>query len=270
MSNSAQQDKEQIREMVSKALLEIPAGKIKPIALPDSIFHHELDHFITDFQDSQQATQNLINLPEWQAAQRVFITPDNSTQLLREAAIHQKKEIIMTTYGIRRGSVLVRRELVPQDQEEYASTLIGMEKYGLPLTSIHDLENAGTLDLMVTGALAISRAHGGRAGKGAGWFDAEWGMWKSLGLVSESTPIIGIIHDVQVVSEAFSLDPWDCHMDIIVTPKEVIRVPEFTQPNGVLWDQITTPQQKKWLAEIPYMREIYQREFGKDILSFLE
>jgi 5-formyltetrahydrofolate cyclo-ligase len=270
MVQNAQHEKEKIRQRVSKALLQIPPGARKPIALPDVIFDHQLDHFITDFHDSDRATQNLIELPEWQFARRVFITPDNSTQLLREAAIRQGKEVIMTTYGIRRGSVLVRRDLVPEGQEEYASTLAGMEKFGLPLPTIADLERAGTVDLMLTGALAISRLHGGRAGKGAGWFDAEWGMWKSLELVDENTPIIGIVHDIQVVAEEFSLDPWDCHMDLIVTPTEVIRLPEFKQPEGVLWDKIKTRQQRKWMAAIPYMQEIYQRQFGKPFSSFLE
>jgi len=270
MSDSAQAEKEKIRQRVSDALLKIPEGSSSPIALPDVVFDHQLDHFITDFQDSEKATRHLVNLPEWRQAQRVFITPDNSTQLLRETAIRQDKELIMTTFGIRRGSVLVRRDLVPAGQEEFAATLIGMEKFGTPLRTITDLEKAGCVDLMVTGALAISRAHGGRAGKGAGWFDAEWGIWKSLGLVNSHTPIIGIVHDIQVVDEAFSLDPWDCHMSIIVTPGEVIHLPGFNQPSGVLWDQIKTQQQKKWVAAIPYMQEIYQRQFQDDFSAFLK
>ena len=270
MSNTTQTEKERIRERVSEALLKIQPGNDNPIALPDVIFDHQLDHFITDFQDNNKATQILIDLPEWRSARRVFITPDNSTQLLREAAIKENKELVMTTFGIRRGSVLVRREMVPPGQEEYASTLVGMEKYGLPLRSIIDLEKTGPLDIMVTGALAISRSHGGRAGKGAGWFDAEWGMWKSLELVDQNTPIIGIVHDIQVVHEAFHLDPWDCHMKIIVTPTEVIRLSGFDQPRGILWELIKTQQQKKWVAAIPYMREIYQRQFGGDFTSFIE
>lgn len=267
-TTSPQEEKIRLRERVSAALLAPSAPDGAPIALPDPIFDHDLDHFITDFRDSERATARLIALPEWQSARRVFITPDNSTQRLREVAIRQEKEIIMTTYGIRRGSVLVRREQVPPGQEELASTLYGMEKFGLPLRSIADLEKAGALDLMVTGALAISRAHGGRAGKGAGWFDAEWGIWRSLGLVHPDTPVIGIVHDVQVVPEAFPLDPWDCHITIIVTPSEVIRLPRFQQPGGVLWDQIETPQQKAWLAAIPYMRELYVRKFNRPFSSF--
>jgi 5-formyltetrahydrofolate cyclo-ligase len=267
-NETAQNEKARIRERVSAALLAQPLQNQPPIALPDVIFDHDLDHFITDFQGSDRATDLLTALPEWQAARRVFITPDNSTQLLRAAAICQQKEIIMTTYGIRRGSVLVRRDLVPEGQEEYASTLVGMEKFGLPLRSISDLEKAGPLDLMVTGALAISRLHGGRAGKGAGWFDAEWGIWKSLGLIHPDMPVIGIVHDIQVVPEAFALDPWDCHMTIIVTHTQVIRIPKFQQPDGVLWDQIVTQHQFEWLAAIPYMQELHIRKFNRPFQSF--
>jgi 5-formyltetrahydrofolate cyclo-ligase len=252
-----------IRERVSSLLLDPTATPEGPIAYPDAVFDLQLDHYITNFQGFETATQRLIELPEWKAAHRVFITPDNSTQLLREYAIRQEKEMIMTTFGIRRGSVLVTRRQVPQGQEEYASSLVGMEKYGRRLSTINDLEMTGPLDLMVTGALAVSRVHGGRAGKGAGWFDAEWGIWGSLHLVHPHTPVICIVHDCQVVPETFSLDSWDCKMNIIVTPGCVIRPEPSQQPLGILWDQINSPQQSKWVTAIPYMLELYQRQFGQ-------
>ena len=254
-----------LRNRVTARLLEEAGGG--RLALPDPVFDLQLDHFITDFRDSQAATLRLVRLPEWQRARRVFITPDNSTQQLREEGIRQSKEVIMTTYGIRRGALLVTRRSVPEGQEEYASTLAGMEKFGRRLATIEDLELAGSLDLMITGALAVSRAHGGRAGKGAGWFDAEWGIWRSLNLAQPETPVIGIVHDVQVVAEAFQLDAWDCHLNVIVTPTEVIRPAGFQQPAGVLWDQIITQQQMEWLAAIPYMAQLYQRQFGKTLAA---
>jgi 5-formyltetrahydrofolate cyclo-ligase len=263
--DSPQDEKARLRNQVAARMLEVTAGGGGPLALPDPVFDLQLDHFITDFKDSQAATNRLVELPEWRQARRVFITPDNSTQYLREMGIRQGKEVIMTTYGIRRGSLRVTRQDVPEGQEEYASTLAGMEKFGRRLWTIADLEAAGPLDLMVTGALAVSRAHGGRAGKGAGWFDAEWGIWRSLGLAQPETPVIGIVHDAQVVPDAFHLDPWDCHLNVIVTPTEVIRLSGFTQPAGILWDQIITAKQMEWLAAIPYMEQLYRRKFGKPI-----
>lgn len=265
--HSPQEEKARIRDQVFALLLDASATGQGPIALPDAIFDHQLEHFITDFQGSREAVHRLSALPEWQRARRVFVTPDNSTQYLRELAIRQSKELIMTTYGIRRGSLRVTRGQVPEGQEEYASTLVGMEKFGRRLRTIADLVDAGPLDLMVTGALAVSRAHGGRAGKGAGWFDAEWGIWRSLGLVQPATPVAGIVHGVQVVPQAFALDPWDCHLNLIATPEETIRVPVFEQPPGVLWDLLTTPAQWEWMVAIPYMRELYSRVFGKEIMN---
>lgn len=264
-STSAPDEKNQLRDRITTKMLETQPGASGPIALPDAIFHYELDHFITDFQDSQAAAHRLVELPEWTAARQVFITPDNSTQYLRELAIRQGKTIIMTTYGIRRGSIYLTRGMVPPGQEEYASTLIGMEKFGRRLESIEDLEASGPLDVMVTGALGISRVHGGRAGKGAGWFDAEWGIWGALGLIRAETLVIGIIHDIQVVPEAFPLDPWDCHVNIIATPTEIIRLPQFPQPHGILWDLLVTAGQSSWAAAIPYVRQLYKRQFGKEI-----
>ena len=257
-------EKSLLRERVSALLLEVPPGSGGPVALPDAIFHHELDHFITDFQGSRAATERVLELSEWRQARRVFITPDNSTAYLRELAIRQSKEMIMTTYGIRRGSVLVTRALVPEGQEEYASTLVGMEKFGRRLMTIEDLEAAGPLDLMVTGALAVSRAHGGRAGKGAGWFDAEWGIWGALGLTHPGTPVLGIVHDIQVVPEAFSLDPWDCHLSIVLTPTETIHVRVDSQPHGILWDAFATREKAAWAEAIPYVRQLYWRRFGHE------
>jgi 5-formyltetrahydrofolate cyclo-ligase len=257
-------EKSLLRERVSAKLLEVPAGRDRPIALPDAIFHHELDHFITDFQGSREATERVLDLPEWRQASQVFITPDNSTAYLRELAIRQSKTMIMTTYGIRRGSLLVTREMVPAGQEEYASSLVGMEKFGRRLMTIEDLEAAGPLDLMVTGALAVSRVHGGRAGKGAGWVDAEWGIWGALNLTRPDTPVLGIVHDLQLVPEAFPLDPWDCHLGIILTPAETLRVRVETQPHGILWDAFTTPAQAAWAAAIPYVRQLYSRQFGRE------
>ncbi|MEK7112016.1 MAG: 5-formyltetrahydrofolate cyclo-ligase, partial [Patescibacteria group bacterium] len=156
--------KTELRESVAKLL--ITEGVVRP----DPVFHLSLEHYIPDFEGNLLATERLVNLPEWQKSKRIFITPDRSTQLLREVAIMQKKEIVVTTYGICRGAVLLRGDMVSEGQEAFAASLDGMERIGNPLRTIKEIKKAGKIDLMVTGALAISEAHGGRTGKGAGWF----------------------------------------------------------------------------------------------------
>lgn len=245
--------KQEIREKVINRLLQ------SGVVIPDPVFHLSLDHFIADFLGNESATKKLIDLPEWQEAKRIFITPDRSTQLLRKVAILEKKEVVVTTYGICRGAVLLTRDIVPKGQEVFAASLDGMEHFGNPLRTIKEVQEVGKIDLMVTGALAISKNHGGRTGKGAGWFDAEWIMWRKMGLTSPNTPVAGIVHDLQIVSEAFQLQPWDALVQIIVTPTRVIRTPLKPQPDQIYWDQMDID----WMKAIPLMIELYQQEnFG--------
>ena len=246
-STKAKQD---IRQTVARILLE------NDIVLPDPIFHLALDHFIADFKGNHEATQNLTHLPEWQYSNRIFITPDRSTQLAREQAIIEGKEIVVTTYGICRGAVLLSRDLVPVGQEPFAASLEGMEKFGKPLRTVRQVQLAGNVDLMLTGALAISKSHGGRTGKGAGWFDAEWIMWRKMGLVEPSTPVVGVVHDLQVVEESFPLAPWDALVNIIVTPTRIIKTPPRQQPNEIFWEAMGP----EWKKAIPLMVELSQIE----------
>lgn len=242
--------KQETRDRVGKFLIE--SGVIRP----DPIFHLSLEHYITNFEGNELATERLVDLLEWQKAKRIFITPDRSTQLLREKAIIERKEIVVTTYGICRGAVLLTRDIVPKGQEAFAASLDGMERFGNPLRTIKEIQKAGKIDLMVTGALAISEGHGGRTGKGAGWFDAEWIMWRKMGLTTPNTPVIGIVHDLQVVPESFPLQQWDAIVQIIVTPTRVIRISPRQQPDQIYWQQMDAD----WMKAIPLMMEFYQKE----------
>lgn len=244
--------KQEIRDRIGKLLIE--SGVVRP----DPIFHLSLDHYIADFEGNESATEKLLYLPEWQEAKRVFITPDRSTQLLRKLAILEKKEIVVTTYGICRGAALLTRDIVPEGQEAFAASLDGMERFGKPLRTVKEIQKAGKIDLMVTGALAISKSHGGRTGKGAGWFDAEWIMWRKMGLTAPNTPVIGIVHDLQVVPESFPLKEWDAIIQIIVTPTRVIRIPLRKQPDQIYWQQMDAD----WMKAIPLMMELYQQEYS--------
>jgi 5-formyltetrahydrofolate cyclo-ligase len=239
--------KQEIRDRVATKLLE------SGVLIPDPVFHLSLDHFIANFEGNSTASVRLIALPEWKKANRVFITPDRSTEFLRKIAIIEHKEVVVTTYGICRGAVLLSEKNVPYGQEEFAASLDGMEKFGTPLRTIEDVQHAGEIDLMVTGALAISESHGGRTGKGAGWFDAEWIMWRKMGLTTPDTPVAGIVHDLQIVPEAFELQPWDSLIQIITTPTRIIRTPLRPQPDQIVWDSMPT----KWRDEIPLMTELF-------------
>lgn len=244
--------KQEIRDKVAEKLLQ------SGVVVPDPIFHLSLDHFIADFKGSGAATKNIVKLPEWNVAERIFITPDRSTEFLRKVAILEGKEIVVTTYGIYRGAVLLKKDFVPLGEEEFAASLDGMERFGTPLRNVREVQQAGKIDLMVTGALAISESHGGRTGKGASWFDAEWIMWRKMGLTTPDTPVVGIVHDYQIVPDAFALQPWDALIRIVATPTRVIRTPLRPQPDQIYWDLMKAD----WKNAIPLMKELYEQEYS--------
>jgi 5-formyltetrahydrofolate cyclo-ligase len=86
-------------------------NELRAVARPDSRFHFDFSEFITDFEGSDKATERLTVMDIYRSAGVVFITPDNCLELLRTQTIRDKKTLLMTSYGIRRGFI----ELLPED-----------------------------------------------------------------------------------------------------------------------------------------------------------
>jgi 5-formyltetrahydrofolate cyclo-ligase len=208
---------------------------LRRVGRPDSRFHWDFSSFIADFAGSDAATARVLELPAWREAAEVFITPDNSTELLRRAAISAGKTLLTTTYGIRRGFLRLEAGVVPAHEISYAATLDGMDRYATSV-SLTRLEGGQPLRLLVTGGSAISR-NGIRFGKGHGYFDLEWAMLSEIGLTSDESEIVDIVHDLQVVDEVLAGEPHDVPVDWIVTPERTIHVPDCGRERGrVRWE----------------------------------
>tara|TARA_Y100000590_G_scaffold280397_1_gene315004 strand:- start:10385 stop:11128 length:744 start_codon:yes stop_codon:yes gene_type:complete len=237
------EEKQQIRLKVWKEL--------KNIALPDSRFHLNFEEYIPDFKDSINAHNQIIKSEEYKKSKLLFITPDNCLTTVREQAIRDGKTIIVSTYGIYRGFICISKNMVSEGNEIFASTLDGLEYFGKNI-SLNEIKNLGKVDLMLTGASAVSK-NGVRFGKGHGFFDLEWGMFADLKIVDESTPIIAVVHDVQVVS--FNLEPsnTDIIVDTIITNKQKLSTNrKKKRPSGIYWDLL----EKGMLDATPPLREL--------------
>ena len=237
------EEKQQIRLKVWKDL--------KNIALPDSRFHLNFNEYIPDFKESINAHNEIIKSEEYINSKLVFITPDNCLTTVREQAIKDGKDIIVSTYGIYRGFILISKKMVSNGNEIFASTLDGLEHFGKNI-SLKEIKNLGKIDLMLTGASAVSK-NGVRFGKGHGFFDLEWGMFADLKIVDESTPIIAVVHDVQVVG--FDLEPSDTDIivDWIITNKEKLSTKrKKNRPSGIYWDLL----EKGMLEATPPLQEL--------------
>lgn len=240
-------DKERSRKEVWEGL--------SGVAKPDSRFDNDFGSFIPDFEGSNLALDRLLNLNLYKRANLVFITPDNCLEALRAQVIVDEKRQIIATYGIRRGMVLLERGLVPEGQEEFASKLDGLERFGINV-SLPEIQGMEKIDFMITGASATGM-NGVRHGKGHGFFDLEWGMLRKIGVVDENTPVIAFVHDVQVVSYELEPRPYDTVADLIVTPSRVIEVNKvFPKPSEIYWDLLD----EDLLESIPILSELKKIE----------
>ena len=150
------------------------------VAKPDSKFSWQFSEFICDYEGSEKGTALLTATDMYKNAKVIFITPDNNLETLREQAFLDKKTVVMTNYGITRGFFLIRPGQIPEGKEEVASLLDGVSRYWKHQTLAQLKESVGHIDMMVTGASAITPS-GIRFGKGHGYFDLEWAMLSSKG-----------------------------------------------------------------------------------------
>lgn len=235
----------------SRAMREKIWAKLKDVARPDTRFHTNFAEVIPDFVGSDMATDRVVAEQAYRGTQFAFITPDNCLVELRRRMIAEKKPFVMSTYGIYRGFLLMEPGMVPEGAELYAAWLDGMEHFGQPIT-LREIAARGRFDLLVTGASAVS-LNGVRFGKGHGFFDLEWGMFTDLGLVDETTPVIAVTHDCQVVEENLQPSETDILVDMIATPGAMHRITRRARrPRGVKWP-LLEPRQ---IAETPPLQEL--------------
>lgn len=208
---------------------------LRTVALPDSRFHFDFGAFIADFQGSDAAIERLIDHRYYQAAEVIFITPDNCLERLRYRALIDGKTVLTTSYSIKRGFWLLKRDNIAGDKLLYASTLDGMERVGSPITLKQIAAQIGRVDFLVTGTGAISEA-GVRFGKGHGFFDAEWGMLHHIGVINTATPAAAVVHECQVLQETLRPEIFDTVADVIFTPTRTLEVDAPHKPDcGIVW-----------------------------------
>ena len=235
----------------SKTVRQKIWARLKDVAVPDSRFHLSFAEVIPDFDGSLAATDQACAVPAVRDCGFAFVTPDNSLVEFRRRLIAAGVPMVVSTYGIYRGFRIIEPGMVPAGHELYAAWLDGLEHFGRPI-GLAEIAARGRFDVMVTGASAVS-LEGVRFGKGHGFFDLEWGMFTEIGIMDERTPIIAVVHDLQVVEDRLFPSPADILVDWIATPTRLVAVARASaRPRGVPWDLIE-PQQ---LALTPPLQEL--------------
>jgi len=224
--------------------------KLKAVAKPDSRFHLNFAEVIPDFAGSEQATDHVVAQPVYRQGRYAFVTPDNGLADLRRRLLADGKTLVVSTYGIYRGFVLLDPANIEPGHHLFASWLDGLEYFGRPIT-LEEIAARGRFDFMVTGASAVA-LNGVRFGKGHGFFDLEWGMFTEVGVADEQTPVTAVVHDVQVVAEALEPSETDILVDAIATPTRHIAISRGKRPRGIHWNLLDPAQ----LAATPPLQEL--------------
>lgn len=220
---------------VQRVVREKVWAALRAVARPDSRFHWDFSSFIADFVGSERCVEQLRVLSAWSRSPLLFITPDNSTELVRRAAMADGKRILMTTYGIQRGFLALDPGDVPETDRAYAATLDGMDRYARPV-DLKDISRLGRIGLLITGGSAVNLS-GHRMGKGHGYFDLEWALLSEIGAVDESSEIADVVHDCQLIDIDVASAAHDVPVDWVITPTRTVRVPvPGRAPGRVFWD----------------------------------
>ena len=137
----------------------------------------------------------------------------------------------MASPKLREGFLLLDPSKIPSSKYAYASTIRGAFIYGKKI-SLKDIPN---VDLVITGSVAVDRK-GGRIGKGGGYAELEYAILREIGSVTERTPVITTVHDIQIVDHV-PLEPHDLTVDYIGTPKRLYKItPRPPKPKGIYWE----------------------------------
>jgi len=236
--------KEEIREQIWRHLEEQKFAR----------FPFPVQGRIPNFVGASKAAQCLKSTSEYIQAQVILVNPDSPQRSVRLAALQDRKTLVMPTPRIRSGFLLLRSEKIPKQRYSSASTIRGAFKFGRK-TPPSDLP---VIDLKVMGCVAVTQG-GQRIGKGEGYSELESAILLEFGNLSQETPYVTTCHDVQLVDQQIAdIEPWDLIVDLIITPTQIMRIPNRNKRPKILWDHLS--QEK--LEEIPLLKEMKRSQLG--------
>ncbi len=195
------------------------------------------------FVGADLAAWRLAQHPAWASARRVKTNPDHAQTPIRVRALHEGRIVYTPVPYLTQEFPYLRLDPVRLTDIgisfELAATPQGFMTHGERV----EFDGIEPLDLCVVGSVAVSRA-GGRTGKGAGFADLETGIFRTLGIVSDATPIATTVHSLQLVpDEAVVIEVHDTPLDIIATEAELIET-LTTAPRspGIDWARVRPDQ----------------------------
>ena len=190
---------------------------------------------IPTFPGQNKAAERLRSLAVYRAAETVMIPPDLAQLQVRVNAVMDGKRLIMATPGLRDGFYLLEKTEIKVKYVQQAARSSGVRRFGKRLVTAR--QEIGTIDIIITGAVAVD-SQGGRIGKGSGYFDLEYMILREIGSVTEATPIVALVDDLQVVAQA-PMEEKDVAVDFICTPTKLMTLERHrARPAKISWEML--------------------------------
>ncbi|KAK1891056.1 methenyltetrahydrofolate synthase domain-containing protein isoform X2 [Gymnodraco acuticeps] len=225
-------------------------------------FPRPVHNRIPNFKGAIQACNRLTDLQEFKSSKTVKVNPDRPQQQARFLTLEAGKTLLVPTPRLRTGlfNNITPPEGASKEQLRICSSSQGVKDFSVPV----GLDSKVKVDLVVVGSVAVSEK-GLRIGKGEGFADLEYGMMVSMGAVNESTVVVTIVHDCQVMDLPEELiESHDLTVDYILTPTRVIETKcQTPKPQGIIWTKLD-PEKLEKIPVLKKLREL-EEEGGKDV-----
>lgn len=214
---------------------------------------------IPNFVGADVAAWHLSKAPGWAEARIVKCNPDPPQIPVRLRALYEGKVVYTPVPELTKGFPYIRldpaRLAAAGIEFELAATSQGFLTHGEPI----EFEAMERIDFAVCGSVAVTRS-GGRTGKGAGFADLEFGIFRELGVIDDRTPIATTVHSIQLVpDELVPMQGHDTALHFVATEAGLIETgTSHRQPSGVDWDMVRPDQ----FRDIPFLAALKARLTG--------
>jgi 5-formyltetrahydrofolate cyclo-ligase len=241
-------------------------------ALPDSRFNYDFLQSTPDFRGSEDAVNRVAELQCYKDAKTVMVTSDNSCEGIRHRALRDGKKVVVGTYRLRRGFVVLDSKSIAESRLEAAASLDGMEKPGIGRRlDLSQLRDEGIkIDVCVLGGLVFNE-QGVVVWEGSALFEVQWALLQDLKVLNRSALVVAVAHECQVVDEAqHNLDQikadqsGEVQCDFVITPERVLEVKGAVKPSGGVDFTKVDPEA---LNNIPPLQELKGIRMMEQIMS---
>jgi 5-formyltetrahydrofolate cyclo-ligase len=207
----------------------------------------------------EQGIARLQEMEIWRTARRIVVLPDTALQTIRERVVQDQKILVVPDLARTQDDWILEVDPRAAGAEAALKAARGqLEGEGEQPAGIRFQRGRETtpVDLMVIGAVGVNR-QGTRVGRGCGGADLVYALGRGRGFLRSDTPVVAVVHPLQIFDEPADREASDLPVDYIITPDETLRINTLVmRPMGLDPCMITAHR----LSCFPGLRRILERE----------